>query len=87
MTDADYRFRLERAASWAAEGQQTPESEPFAILHKSGAILHKSGARSPQTRINRAIARQSSSIVASLEQACHAGGLRVRVPSLPLEAL
>jgi hypothetical protein len=80
MTDADYRFRLERAASWAAEGQQTPESEPFAILHKSGA-------RSPQTRINRAIARQSSSIVASLEQACHAGGLRVRVPSLPLEAL
>ncbi len=36
--------------------------------------MHKSGAGSPQSRMNRAIARQSSPIVVSVEQACHAGG-------------
>ena len=52
---------------WAAEGQQTPEIEP-------SSIIRKSDVRSPQTRMNRAIARQSSPIVVSVEQACHAGG-------------
>jgi hypothetical protein len=42
--------------------------------NRAYAILHKSGARSPQGRINRAIARQSSPIVVLAEQACHAGG-------------
>ncbi|MEO8290136.1 MAG: hypothetical protein ABI649_03970, partial [Gaiellaceae bacterium] len=32
------------------------------------------GARRPRSRMNRAIARQSSPIVVSVEQACHAGG-------------
>jgi hypothetical protein len=42
--------------------------------NRAYAILHKSGARSPQGRINRAIAHQSSPIVVLAEQACHAGG-------------
>jgi hypothetical protein len=42
--------------------------------NRTYAIMRKSGARSPQGRINRAITRPSSSIVVSLEQACHAGG-------------
>jgi hypothetical protein len=36
--------------------------------------LAQIGRQKPESRINRAIARQSSPIVASLEQACHAGG-------------
>src|SRR6266511_6200492 len=42
--------------------------------NRAYAIVHKPDVRGPQSRINRAIARQSSPIVASLEQACHAGG-------------
>jgi hypothetical protein len=42
--------------------------------NRAYAIVRKSAAREPQTRINRAIARESSRIVVSLEQACHAGG-------------
>jgi hypothetical protein len=42
--------------------------------NRTYAIVHKSGARSPQSRINRAIACPSSPIVVSVEQACHAGG-------------
>jgi hypothetical protein len=53
-------------SSRAAEGQQTLEIEP----RQSCAISRQS----PQSRINRAIARQSSPIVVSPEQACHAGG-------------
>jgi hypothetical protein len=51
---------------WAAEGQQTSESEP--------AQSCANQRRRPAGRINRAIARQSSPSVVSQEQACHAGG-------------
>jgi hypothetical protein len=37
-------------------------------------IIRESDGQSAQTRMNRAIARQSSPIVVSVEQACHAGG-------------
>ena len=52
--------------SRAAEGQQTLEIESA-----QSCTIHMLKARN---RINRAIARQSSPIVASVEQACHAGG-------------
>jgi hypothetical protein len=42
--------------------------------NRAYAIVCKSHVRAPQSRINRAIARQSSPIVVSVEQACHAGG-------------
>jgi hypothetical protein len=42
--------------------------------NRAYAIVLKSDAGSPQSRINRAIARQSSPIVAFVEHACHAGG-------------
>jgi hypothetical protein len=52
--------------SWAAEGQQTPKS--------SLRDRAQNSAYGPQPRMNRAITRQSSPIVVSVEQACHAGG-------------
>jgi hypothetical protein len=42
--------------------------------NRAYAIVHKPGVREPQSRMNRAIARPSSPIVVSVEQACHAGG-------------
>jgi hypothetical protein len=63
-----------------------PSSAPLVNESRSGsrraanarnrayAIVRKSGANSPQSRINRAIARQSSPIVVLAEHACHAGG-------------
>jgi hypothetical protein len=52
--------------AWAAEGQKRSTSS----LGNRVQI----NAEGSQTRMNRAIARQSSPIVVSVEQACHAGG-------------
>ena len=51
-------------------GQQTGSKRP-----KSASLNHAEyDRRKPKRRMNRAIARQSSSIVVTLEPACHAGG-------------
>lgn len=42
--------------------------------NRASALVCKSDARDPQRCMTRAIARPSSPIVASMEQACHAGG-------------
>ena len=59
---------VKRIAARAAEGQQTLESSLRNRAHIS--------VEGPPARMNRAIARPSSPIVVSLEQACHAGGHR-----------
>jgi hypothetical protein len=61
---------LSAAGPWGFMGSRRAAN----ARDRAYAIVQKSAAREPQTRINRAIARQSSPIVASLEQACHAGG-------------
>ena len=66
MTDGGYRRRLERAPS----GQQKGSKRSKSSLRNRAQI----SCERPETRINRAIARQSSPIVVSVEQACHAGG-------------
>ncbi len=66
MIDTPDRRRLERAAAGQQKGSKRPESSL-----RNRAQISVDGA---QTRMNRAIARQSSAIVVSVEQACHAGG-------------
>jgi len=51
-------------------GQQKDSKPTKSSLRKRAQI----SAESSQTRMNRAIARQSSPIVVSVEQACHVGG-------------
>jgi hypothetical protein len=67
---------------WAnAEGVPVVRPERFSGSRRAAnarnrvyAIVHNSNVKGPQRRMHRAIARQSSPIVASLEHACHAGG-------------
>ncbi len=66
MTDGGYHPRLSDAAS----GQQKGSKRSKSSLCNRAEI----SVEVPQTRMNRAIARQSSPIVVSVEQACHAGG-------------
>ena len=66
MTDARDRPRLERPESGQQKGSKRREAS---LCNRVGI-----GHLSPRARMIRAIARQSSPIVASVEQACHAGG-------------
>jgi len=66
MTDGGYHPRLSDAAS----GQQKGSKRSKSSLCNRAEI----SVEVPQTRMNRAIARQSSPIVVSVEQACHTGG-------------
>ena len=60
---------LRRGAPRAANGQQTSE-----IWLSAQTMREFEGANGPRSRMNRAIARPSSSIVVTVEVACHAGG-------------
>jgi hypothetical protein len=60
------RGLLERVTS----GQQKGSKRPKSSLRNRAQF----SVRGPQSRMNRAIARQSSPVVVSAEQACHAGG-------------
>jgi len=60
------RRRLERATSGLQKGSERSKSEPGNRAQIS--------AKGSQTSMSRAIARQSSPIVVSVELACHAGG-------------
>src|SRR5215213_655489 len=66
MTDGGYHPRLGGAAS----GQQKGSKRSKSSLRNRAQI----SVEGPQTRMNRAIGRQSSPIVVSVEPACHAGG-------------
>ncbi len=66
MTDARDRPRLERPESGQQKGSKRREAS---LCNRVGI-----GHLSPRARMIRAIACQSSPIVASVEQACHAGG-------------
>lgn len=60
-------------------GQQTGSKRPKSF----GSTKRRRIARNPQSWMNRAIARASWSTVVTAEVACHAGGRRFAVPSLP----
>ena len=66
MSDVGYRPRLEPATS----GQQKGSKRSKSSLRNRPQI----SVDGPQARMNSAIARRSSPIVVSPEQACHAGG-------------
>jgi len=64
---ASCRSAEDRHPFGAANGQQTSEK-------RLRAAARNRSPRGPQSRMNRAIPRPSSSIVVTLEPACHAGG-------------
>jgi hypothetical protein len=74
--------RALRSEAGEVLGQQKGSKRSKSSLRNRAEI----SCRGPQSRINRAIARRSSSTVVTLEPACHAGG-RGSSPVAPVKVL